>query len=147
MRTHKSLHCWSWARETTRAVFRLSRAHRGGPAAAVFQQLDRAALSTQLNIAEGFALWTRAQQLRHLRIAYGSAIETAELLELLADEALVPGGACQAALTANHRCRASLVGYIKKLQKKESNESNEGVTRATGGEEGKQDSINRVGDG
>ena len=39
----------------------------------------------QLNIAEGYALSSPPLFYRHLRIAYGSAIETNELLEHLAE--------------------------------------------------------------
>ena len=44
-------------------------------------QLQRASLSVQLNIAEGFAYGDSATYTRFLGIAYGSAVEALELLE------------------------------------------------------------------
>lgn len=38
-------------------------------------QLARAALSVPANVAEGYALGTRAQMIKGLRIAFGSALE------------------------------------------------------------------------
>jgi four helix bundle protein len=54
-------------------------------AAALFSQLQRASLSVQLNIAEGYAFGESPTYTRHLRIAYGSAVETGELLEVALD--------------------------------------------------------------
>ena len=48
----------------------------------IFTQIQRAALSVQLNIAEGYALRTSKRFRNHVDIAYGSPVETAELLEL-----------------------------------------------------------------
>jgi four helix bundle protein len=59
------------------------------PLASLIDQLRRSSLSVQLNIAEGHALRGARQFARHLTIAYGSAIEVVDLLELL-DE-LLPG--------------------------------------------------------
>ena len=51
-------------------------------AAALFSQLQRASLSVQLNIAEGYAYADSPCFTRHLSIAYGSAVETGDLLEI-----------------------------------------------------------------
>jgi len=56
----------------------------------VFAQLQRASLSVQLNIAEGYALRSPRRFRNHLEIAYGSAVESRELLEILAENALLP---------------------------------------------------------
>jgi four helix bundle protein len=53
-------------------------------------QLQRAALSVQLNIAEGYALKSSRRFRNHLDIAYGSAVETAELLDLTSELGLFP---------------------------------------------------------
>ena len=79
-------------------------------------QLQRAALSVQLNIAEGYALKSSQRFRNHLAIAYGSAVETAELLELTSDLNLVPANWIGAAEQRCHRCQALLLGLIKKLR-------------------------------
>jgi four helix bundle protein len=53
--------------------------------ASIFDQLRRASLSVHLKIAEGFALGPGPRCRQHLRIAYGSAVETTELLEFLVE--------------------------------------------------------------
>jgi four helix bundle protein len=83
MASHKSFRAWQGARELVIQVQRVSpriwRPYRG----AMIEQLQRSSLSVQLNVAEGYALGTTAQFVRHLNIAYGSAIETVEIVELL----------------------------------------------------------------
>ncbi|OLC06535.1 MAG: hypothetical protein AUH41_12680 [Gemmatimonadetes bacterium 13_1_40CM_66_11] len=53
--------------------------------AVLFDQLRRAALSIELNIVEGYALATRAQFVRHLRISIGSAVEAQCAQEIVAE--------------------------------------------------------------
>jgi four helix bundle protein len=78
MRDHKSLLAWQEANAVARTVMLATRAIRHP----CIDQLQRAALSVQLNIAEGYALKSPKRFRNHLDIAYGSAVETAELLEL-----------------------------------------------------------------
>ena len=74
MRKYRSLVAWQRARELSLLALRATEAakHRRS---IVLDQLARAALSVELNIVEGYALGTRAQFRRHLRIAVGSAAE------------------------------------------------------------------------
>jgi four helix bundle protein len=85
MRDHTSLIAWQEARRVSREVIRLAQTHWQPHLKAVYDQLQRAALSVQLNIGEGYALSSPPLFRRHLRIAYGSAIETLELLDLLVE--------------------------------------------------------------
>ena len=52
-------------------------------------QLQRAELSVQLNIAEGYALKSSKRFRNHLDIAYASAVETGDLLELCGEMELL----------------------------------------------------------
>jgi four helix bundle protein len=90
MRDHKSLLAWQRARSVVDAVIDASRHHWSPPASAIFSQLQRSALSTQVNIAEGYARFAPRQFRYHLGVAYGSSVETIELLELLRDHGLLP---------------------------------------------------------
>jgi len=85
MRDHTSLVAWQEARKVSQRVILLAQDHWRPHLKAVYDQLQRAALSVQLNIAEGYALSSPPLFCRHLRIAYGSAIEANELLEHLAE--------------------------------------------------------------
>ena len=81
----------------------------------VFAQLQRAALSVQLNIAEGYALRTSKRFRNHLDIAYGSAVETAELLELCVDLELLSSEISSATLQRCRHCQQLLRGLLNHL--------------------------------
>ena len=84
-RSHRELIAWQLARESTLNVHRYADRNWTPGRAAAIEQLRRAALSVQLNIAEGHASGPGARCKYHLRIAHGSAVETTEILCLLRD--------------------------------------------------------------
>ena len=81
------MHAWQEARAVVLGTIDLARTSWKPYASAVFSQLQRASLSVQLNIAEGYAFGESPSFTRHLAIAYGSAVETGELLEIALDAA------------------------------------------------------------
>jgi four helix bundle protein len=85
MRDHTSLLAWQEARYVVRGVLDLSETHWKPALGAAWGQLQRCSLSVQLNIAEGYALGTTPLFNKHLRIAYGSAVETGEVLDHLTE--------------------------------------------------------------
>jgi four helix bundle protein len=86
MTNHRSLLAWQKASSLTKAVLSLSASSWKPHLAAVFSQLQRSSLSVQLNIAEGYAFTDSPTFRKHLRIAYGSAIESDDLLELMLEQ-------------------------------------------------------------
>ncbi|MGH7702262.1 MAG: four helix bundle protein [Gemmatimonadales bacterium] len=116
MRDHRSLIAWQLSRTVARAILGLSRKYWKPHAAAVFQQMQRASLSIQLNVAEGYALKSSARFRNHLEIAYGSAVETGELLELAADENVVPVEVVTPVLGDCRRTQRLLLGLIKRYR-------------------------------
>ncbi len=88
MRDHTSLIAWQEAKAVSRATLRLGETAWRPHLRAVFDQLQRSSLSVQLNIAEGYALRNLGSVRRHLVIAYGSSVETGELLEHVRDAAV-----------------------------------------------------------
>ena len=66
-------------------IHRYADTHWSPQRTAAFDQLRRAALSVQLNIAEGYASGRGARCRFHLRIAHASAVETTEVLGFLQD--------------------------------------------------------------
>jgi four helix bundle protein len=93
---------------------RLSRDHWRPWAGAILHQLQRSSLSVQLNIAEGHALRSRSRFRNHLIIAYGSAVETVELLELAVDTDCWTEATCYETLAMAIESRALLLGLIRK---------------------------------
>ena len=83
---------------------------------AVVDQLQRAALSVQLNIAEGYAFRSPRRFRYHLDIAYASAVETAELLELSGDLDLFPSDLARDALEHCRQSQRLLRGLITRLR-------------------------------
>jgi four helix bundle protein len=118
MRDHKSLVAWQVSNEVARAVLRLCRTRWKPSAGALFDQLQRSALSIQLNVAEGYALYGSGRFRYHLRVAYGSAIETSELLELAALEGVIPSVELQPLIDSSHRSERLLLGLLHKLDKR-----------------------------
>ncbi|HEX7024886.1 MAG TPA: four helix bundle protein [Gemmatimonadales bacterium] len=113
---HRSLHAWIEAREVSRMAYRISRDLWRPAAGAIFTQMQRSALSIQLNIAEGFALADRGRFGNHLAVAYGSAVETHELLELALEEGILPRELAMDALDRCGRCERLLLGLLKKYR-------------------------------
>jgi four helix bundle protein len=113
---HRSLKAWIEAKEVSKSAYRAARHHWTPAASAMFTQLQRSALSIQLNIAEGFALADLGRFGNHLAVAYGSAVETGDLLELMLEEGILPE---DLALGMLGRCRQSerlLLGLLKRYR-------------------------------
>jgi len=86
-------------------------------AAALYAQLQKASLSVQLNIAEGYSYGNSPSFTRHLAIAYGSAVETGELLEIALDAEVGPAEVLGSLLTWNQRSQRLLLGLLKSRRK------------------------------
>ena len=115
MRDHKSLHAWQEARGVVLGVIDLARTAWKPYAAALFSQLQRASLSVQLNIAEGYAYGSSRSCTRHLNIAYGSAVETGELLEIALDANIIAPETLNYLLQRNRRSQRLLLGMLRRL--------------------------------
>jgi four helix bundle protein len=114
MRDHRSLHAWQEARAVVLGTIELARDSWKPYAAALFSQLQRASLSVQLNIAEGYAFGKSPTYARHLRIAYGSAVETGELLEIALKADVIGPHIGTALLTRNRRSQRLLMGLLRR---------------------------------
>jgi four helix bundle protein len=71
----------------------------------------------QLNIAEGYSFGICPTFVRHLGIAYGSAVETGELLQLAVDADIVDAEPMQPVLSRARRSERLLVGMLKKYRR------------------------------
>jgi four helix bundle protein len=90
MRDHTSLIAWQEAEAVALGVIDFSKSHWRPWAAALYWQIQKSSLSVQLNIAEGYAYTRGPTYFKHLRIAYGSAIETLDLLRTMTKCGAVP---------------------------------------------------------
>jgi four helix bundle protein len=115
MHDHKSLLAWQQAKAVVHLVMLATLKCR--QPYAVVDQLQRAALSVQLNIAEGYAFKTERRFRNHLDIAYASAVETAELLELSGDLNLFPSKVARDALEHCRQSQRLLLGLIRRLRR------------------------------
>src|SRR3954466_7946652 len=114
VRDHRSLLAWQEARGVVLGVVELARTSWKPYAAALFAQLQRASLSVQLNIAEGYAYGDSRSYTRHLAIAYGSAVETSELLEVGIDANVVAAEIGNHLLNRNQRSQRLLLGMLRR---------------------------------
>jgi four helix bundle protein len=113
MRDHTSLHAWQEAHAVTLIVIQLVQTAWRPYASALFYQLQRAALSVQLNIAEGYTFGDSPTFTRQLGVAYGSAVETGELLRLLGDAAILDPAALAEVRQRNARSQRLILGLPK----------------------------------
>ena len=116
MRDHKSLLAWQEAHAVVLVLLPAIRQGKCSYPSPIFDQLQRAALSVQLNIAEGYALKTSKRFRNHLDIAYGSAVETAELLELSGEFHLLSTDVIASTLERCRHCQRLLRGLINHLR-------------------------------
>jgi four helix bundle protein len=82
----------------------------------ILNQFQRAALSIRLNIAEGFALADLGRFGNHLAVAYGSAVETEECLDLMREEGILPEDSLVETIERCQRCERLLLGLLKKYR-------------------------------
>jgi len=113
MRDHTSLKAWQEAHAVTLSVISLARTAWKPYASALFYQLQKASLSVQLNISEGYTFGNSPTFTRHLAVAYGSAVETAELLRLLGEAGILDPDAVAEAQKRNAQCQRLIMGLLK----------------------------------
>src|SRR6476660_704951 len=114
MRDHTSLKAWQEAHAVALAVITLARSEWKPYASALFFQLQKASLSVQLNISEGYTFGNSPTFTRYLGVAYGSAVETGALLRLLGDAGIIAPSALTELRERNARCQRLILGLLKR---------------------------------
>jgi four helix bundle protein len=82
---------------------------------ALFDQLKRAAISVEANIAEGYALGTIPLYRRHIRIALGSAAEAECLTRVAGEAGCLPTTVVRELEMTFGQALASLSGLVRSL--------------------------------
>jgi four helix bundle protein len=113
MRQLESLDAFRVARGISSATYRLTSAAVLRSHPSLVDQIRRAAISIPANIAEGYALGTRPQWIRHLRIALGSTAELRSHIQVALDLGLVPPACGTDSLEEIDRLISLLVGLLK----------------------------------
>ena len=113
MNGYKSLVAWQRASKFSEATLEAVDDAWTPRAAAVFDQLRRAAVSADVNIVEGYALNTAPLFRRHVRISIGSAAEAERLLEITAKRRYLEPEITQALATLVDGVLAALIGLMR----------------------------------
>ncbi len=114
MKDHRSLRAWQEARQVSLLALHLARDHWKPWASALFYQLQRASLSVQLNIAEGATFNRSPTYTRHLGIAYGSLVETREIIELAVDAGVISRASAAGIRSHLTEAQRLLIGLLKR---------------------------------
>ena len=114
MRDHTSLKAWQEAHAVSLAVIALARTAWKPYASAVFFQSQKASLSVQLNISEGYTFGNSPTFTRHLAVAYGSAVETGELLRLLTESGIGGAPLVEVVRMRNAQSQRLILGLLKR---------------------------------
>jgi four helix bundle protein len=114
MRSLENLDVYRLARELAVDVYLMTRAKPVCSHPLLADQIARAAISIPANIAEGYALGTRAQLVRGVRIAYGSAAELKTHFWVAGRAGALPGDRiAENAAAVLERVTGMLVGLLK----------------------------------
>jgi four helix bundle protein len=115
MRSLETLDAYRLGRELAVAVYDLARARPLSGHPVLADQIARAAISIPANIAEGYALGTRRQLVRGVRIAYGSAAELKTHFWIAHRvEALPDSDKATSAIANLDRVTGMLIGLLKR---------------------------------
>lgn len=82
----------------------------------MFSQLQRSSLSVQLNLAEGYAYGPSRSAMRFWKLAFGSSVETGDLLRLLGDAGVVDTLMAQQLAKRNDAVLQLIGGMMRKMR-------------------------------
>jgi four helix bundle protein len=113
MKGYKSLAAWQSASELCLRILEAADGAGSPRSWAVLDQLRRAAISTDVNIVEGYALGTAPLFRRHIRIALGSAVEVERLLAIAGARGYLPTPPINELLALSDRTIRQLYGLLR----------------------------------
>ena len=114
MRDHRRLEAWRVSHALAIDVLKVSRSHWRPWASALFGQLQRSSLSVPLNIAEGSSFGVSPTYRRHLGVAYGSAVETEDLILIARGADVLPSAMIDDLAAKALLSRRLLIGLLKR---------------------------------
>ncbi len=90
LKAFRKLIVWQRAHELTLMIYKATEKFPKHEMFGLTSQIRRSAVSVEANIAEGYALGTSPNYLRHLNIAVGSLAETESHIEIAHDLGYIP---------------------------------------------------------
>ena len=114
MHDFRRLRVWHEAKALGATIYRVCTA-RPRSDLLITAQLRRSALSIAVNIAERCGKNSRAETLRYLEIAAGSAAETEHHLEVARDVGIISADRARTLIESTSRARRMLRGLIHRL--------------------------------
>jgi four helix bundle protein len=111
----RSLKAWTSSKEHAKLAYGITLRPPLSRHFALADQIRRAAISVPANIVEGYALGTRPQLIRCLRIAYASACELRWHIEFAGDFELIDSASVPALHRSGETVIKLLTGLIRKL--------------------------------
>ena len=115
MYAYQRLEAWKQAHRALMLTLRATDAGYHPRSRALFDQLKRAAISVEANIAEGYALGTVPLYKRHIRIALGSAAESECLIRIAGEAGYLPPTVVRDLETTFGKTLATLSGLFRSL--------------------------------
>lgn len=114
MKNHRSLLACQEAHKVVTGVVELSTTSWKPQYGAIFAQVQRSSLSAQINLSEGYAFGPSGRLRSHYSIAYASAVETDDLLDLLRELNLADRETVQASLEACRKSQQLMLGLLRR---------------------------------
>ena len=115
MYAYQRLDAWKQAHRALMLTLRATDSAYHPRSRALFDQLKRAAISVEANIAEGYALGTVPLYKRHIRIALGSAAEAECLTRVAREAGYLPPTVVREIEVSFGKTLATLRGLFKSL--------------------------------
>ena len=115
MRRLASLKTWTHSKAVAREAYRATLQKPLERHFGLADQIRSAAVSVPANIVEGYALGTRPQFVRHIRIAFASACELSVHIEMARDLDLVPTARANQLLESCDLLIKLFIGLLKKI--------------------------------
>ncbi len=117
----EEIEAWQKARELVREVYQCSRTGPLGKDFGLRDQIQRAAVSTMSNVAEGFGRKSDKEFGRYLDIARGSAYEVQSLLYVAKDCGYLDDHSCHNLYQLTHEAISKIAGFTNYLRNRVSN--------------------------
>ena len=115
MEKYRSLVAWQIAHRLSVRTLKITDAAYHPRARFLFDQMRRASTSVEANIVEGYALSTRPQFRRHLRIALASAAEAERQVKLAGEVEYLSKSDTQELVQLTERTMRLIFGLLRKL--------------------------------
>lgn len=111
----EDLICWQKARTLVRNVYSISKSGELSKDFGLKDQLQRAAVSSMTNIAEGFARYHRKEFIRFLDISQSSTTEVKSLLYVVLDQQYLDSESVKSLQDDSDEVHALTMGLLKYL--------------------------------